>query len=69
MSHPNLAHPLPVLAIDGLKTYFHTDDGIVKAVDEVQIRVEAGQTVTVQAAPIASKPRTFMAGVGSATDW
>jgi peptide/nickel transport system ATP-binding protein len=37
----------PILQIDGLKTYFHTDDGIVKAVDDVSLTIERGQTLGV----------------------
>ena len=36
-----------VLQIAGLKTYFHTDDGIVKAVDDVTVEVPEGQTLGV----------------------
>lgn len=35
----------PVLEIDGLKTYFRTDDGVVKAVDDVSLSVATGQTL------------------------
>src|SRR5882762_1228677 len=37
----------PLLDIRGLKTYFATDDGIVQAVDGVDIRVGRGETVCV----------------------
>ncbi len=37
----------PILEIDGLKTYFHTDEGIVKAVDDVSFSIERGQTLGV----------------------
>ncbi|MEQ1501987.1 MAG: ABC transporter ATP-binding protein [Myxococcota bacterium] len=37
----------PILALDHLKTWFHTDDGIVKAVDDVSLSIEAGQTLGV----------------------
>jgi len=37
----------PILEIDGLKTYFHTDEGIVKAVDDVSFAIERGQTLGV----------------------
>ena len=36
-----------ILEIDGLKTYFHTDNGIVKAVDDVTMSIEKGQTLGV----------------------
>jgi oligopeptide/dipeptide ABC transporter ATP-binding protein len=35
----------PLLSITGLKTYFFTDDGIVKSVDGVDISVGVGETV------------------------
>ncbi len=35
----------PVLDIDDLRTYFHTDEGVVRAVDGVSFRVEAGHTL------------------------
>jgi len=35
----------PLLHIEGLKTYFHTDEGVVKAVDDVTLSVEEGQTL------------------------
>src|ERR1700755_3161023 len=37
----------PLLNIRGLKTHFSTDDGIVQAVDGVDIRVGRGETVCV----------------------
>lgn len=35
----------PILEIEGLYTHFFTDDGVVRAVDGVDIRVEESQTV------------------------
>ena len=35
----------PLLEVDDLKTYFRTDDGIVKAVDGVSFSVEKGKTL------------------------
>lgn len=40
-----VAHPL--LDIANLKTYFHTDNGVVKAVDDISLRVGAGETLGV----------------------
>jgi peptide/nickel transport system ATP-binding protein len=37
----------PILQIEGLKTYFHTDAGTVKAVDDVTMSIEKGQTLGV----------------------
>ena len=37
----------PILKIEGLKTYFHTDDGIVKAVDDVSFSIRPGETLGV----------------------
>lgn len=37
---------LPLLEISGLKTYFRSDDGdVVKAVDDLSLRIEAGKTL------------------------
>ena len=36
---------MALLEIRGLKTHFRTDDGWVHAVDGVDLRVEAGETV------------------------
>src|SRR6266700_3685501 len=36
---------MPLLEVKDLKTYFRTDDGIVKAVDGVNFAVEKGQTL------------------------
>ena len=37
----------PILQIEGLQTWFHTDDGIVKAVDDVSMSIAPGQTLGV----------------------
>ncbi|TWT30371.1 Glutathione import ATP-binding protein GsiA [Posidoniimonas corsicana] len=35
----------PVIDIQNLRTYFHTDEGVVRAVDDVSFRVEPGRTL------------------------
>ena len=35
----------PLLVIDNLRTYFHTDDGIVKAVDGISLKLGRGETL------------------------
>jgi peptide/nickel transport system ATP-binding protein len=35
----------PLLKIDGLKTWFDTDDGVVRAVDGIDFTIEAGHTL------------------------
>ncbi|EMA31073.1 ABC transporter ATP-binding protein [Halobiforma nitratireducens] len=37
----------PLLSIRNLQTYFHTDDGVVKAVDGVSFDVDRGETVCI----------------------
>jgi peptide/nickel transport system ATP-binding protein len=37
----------PVLKIDRLQTFFHTDQGVVKAVDDVSLQIAPGQTLGV----------------------
>ncbi len=37
----------PLLAVEGLRTYFHTDAGTVKAVDDVSFTLEKGRTLGV----------------------
>ena len=36
-----------ILKVEGLRTYFHTDDGIVKAVDDVDLTIPEGMTLGV----------------------
>ncbi|MBW2056604.1 MAG: ABC transporter ATP-binding protein [Deltaproteobacteria bacterium] len=40
-------HSLPVLSIEGLKTYFHTHQGVARAVDGVSYHVFRGETLGV----------------------
>ena len=37
----------PILAIDDLRTYFHTRDGIVRAVDGVSFELQKGETLSI----------------------
>lgn len=37
----------PILSIEGLKTYFYTDEGVAKAVDGVTYAIEPGETLGV----------------------
>jgi peptide/nickel transport system ATP-binding protein len=37
----------PLLTIDGLKTYFHTEDRVVKAVDGISLSIREGETLGV----------------------
>jgi len=34
-----------LISIEGLKTYFYTDEGVVKAVDDVSLEIPAGKTL------------------------
>ena len=35
----------PVLEVADLRTYFHTEEGVVKAVDNLTFRLEPGRTL------------------------
>ena len=37
--------PGPLLQIENLRTYFHTEEGVVRAVDDISIHVEEGKTL------------------------
>ena len=37
----------PVLEIDGLRTYFHSDHGMVRAVDDISLRIDKATTLGV----------------------
>jgi len=46
MSHScNQDSSRPVLSVRNLKTYFHTDDGVAKAVDDVSFDIHGGETL------------------------
>jgi len=37
--------PPPVLEIENLRTHFHTEEGVVKAVEDISFRLESGRTL------------------------
>ena len=41
-----------ILEIEGLRTWFHTEDGIVKAVDDIDLKLEVGRTLGVVGAAL-----------------
>ena len=38
---------MPLIEVNNLKTYFHTDDGVVRAVDGIDLTIESGKTLGV----------------------
>ena len=40
-----MADAKTLIDVKGLKTYFHTDDGVVKAVDDISIQIAEGHTL------------------------
>lgn len=38
---------MAILEVDGLKVYFHTRNGVVKAVDDVSFSVDSGETLAI----------------------
>ena len=40
-----MADAKTLIDVQGLKTYFHTEDGVVKAVDDISIRIAEGHTL------------------------
>ncbi len=47
ISHLSYMSDNAILKINGLKTFFHTDEGIVKAVDDIDLYINAGETLGV----------------------
>ena len=41
----------PILEIKDLRTYFHTENGVVKAVDDLNVEVHPGQTLGIVGNP------------------
>ena len=40
-----MADAKTLIEIQGLKTYFHTEDGVVKAVDDISVQITEGHTL------------------------
>jgi len=55
---------MDLLNIEHLSTHFHTDDGIVKAVDDVSLRVRQGETVCIVGESGCGKSITAMSIMG-----
>lgn len=47
MPAEQILHAAPLLEIQGLKTHFFTDEGVVRAVDGVDLSIERGRTLAV----------------------
>ena len=45
MTHPTSSSEDPILQVSNLRTYFHTEDGIGRAVDGVSFSLGRGQTL------------------------
>src|SRR5438105_15577026 len=55
---------MPLLDVRDLKTYFRTDDGVVKAVDGVSFSVEKGKTLAIVGESGCGKSVTCMTIMG-----
>ena len=54
----------PILTIDGLKTYFYTEDGVVKAVDGITLKVFEGEVLGIVGESGSGKTVTAMSILG-----
>ena len=49
-----------VLEIENLRTYFRTDDGTVKAVDDISLRLNSGRTLGIVGESGSGKSQLFI---------